>query len=275
MYKLNTRSVILGIGNLSAFVTLFSLHGTRYFTTLDLVRGYYQVPLDPETAEYTAFSSTRNHYQFKRLSFGLTNAPAAFQREMQVVLREFNSKQVVVYLDDILVMGRTFEEHLHLVEKVLLTLEEHGMKIKPSKCSFLKEEVKFLGHMVGRSGVRKSDDYVKAIQDFPRPEKVKQLRSFLGLVNFQRKFIPNCSTISKPLSRLLGTNDKSTIRWNDELQQAFDALKSAMAEDVELVYPDYSPDASPLELSTDASGAGGREKSRRRRVFRGYIYIYM
>ena len=115
---------------------VFSMHGNRYFTTLDLVKGYYQVPLDPDGAECTAFSTTRNHYQFKRLAFGLKNAPSAFQREMQSVLAGFDSKNVVVFIDDILIVSDSFEKHLHLVGQVLTTMANYGIKIKLSKCSF-------------------------------------------------------------------------------------------------------------------------------------------
>ena len=237
---------------------VFSLRGTQYFTTLDLVKGYYQVPLHPDSAECTAFSTTRNHYQFKRLSFGLKNAPGAFQREMQEVLREFDSKQVVVYIDDILIMGKSFADHLALVEKVLFTLERYGMKIRPSKCSWFQEEVTFLGHLVGRNGIRKSPAYVSAIRDFIMPTTVKQLRSFLGLVNFQRKFIPLCSIISKPLTRLMGVSDKTKLMWTEKMTESFESLKEAMSKDIELAYPDYDPSSPRMELSTDASqyGAG-------------------
>ena len=237
---------------------VFSLQGSRYFTALDLVRGYYQVPLDPETAEYTAFSTPRNHYQFRRLSFGLKNAPGAFQREMQEVLRDFDSKQVVVYIDDILILGKSFEEHLHLVERVLATLSEYGMKIKLHKCEWFKTEVQFLGHIVNRNGVRKCPEYVESVRSFPKPETVKQLRSFLGLVNFQRKFIPNCSLISKPLNSWLGKTDKLKIRWDTEMEDSFRQLKESMATEIELTYPNYAEDAEPLMLSSDASrfGAG-------------------
>ena len=237
---------------------VFGLGGTEYFTSLDLVKGYYQVPLHPDSYEYTAFSTARNHYHFKRLSFGLKNAPGAFQREMQEILKEFDTKQVVVYIDDILIMSRNFKEHVELVDAVLGALIRHGVKIKPSKCTWFKHEVEFLGHNVGRDGITKSDKYIKDVVDFPKPSNVKELRSFLGLVNFQRKFIPQCSIVCKPLTKLMGSSDKSKILWNAEMTEAFDRLKEFMAEDIKLSYPDYNPTAPLMELSTDASkfGAG-------------------
>ena len=234
---------------------IFGLHGMQYFTTLDLKKGYYQVPLEPESMEYTAFSTATNHYEFCRLPFGLKNAPGAFQREMQEVLREFNRKQVVVYIDDILIMSHSFEEHLSLVSEVLGTLIQYGIKVSAPKCFWFCEEVDFLGHVVGRRGLRKSDKYMNTVREYPRPTTVKQLRSFLGLINFQRKFIPHCSTISKPLSALTGLPDKHVLEWSEEMTTSFETLKSLIAEQIELAYPDYSSEHR-LELSTDASAFG-------------------
>ena len=237
---------------------IFGLSGIKFFTSLDLVRGYYQVPLHPDSYECTAFSTARNHYHFKRLSFGLKNAPGAFQREMQEILRDFDTKQVQIYIDDILILSRNFDEHVALVREVLHALIQHGVKIKPSKCSWFKSEVTFLGHLVGVDGIRKSEDYVKDVLEFPKPVTVKQLRSFLGLINFQRKFVPQCSVICKPLTKLMGASDRTKIIWSSDMTEAFDKLKELIADDVRLSYPDYSPAAPLMELSTDASkyGAG-------------------
>lgn len=239
--------------------SVFSLHGIQYFTSLDLVRGYYQLPLDENSKELTAFSTPFGHWQFRRLSFGLKNAPAVFQREMQRILTEFPKCKVIIYIDDVLILGRTFEEHLKLVDRVLMVFQEHGLKIKLRKCHWAQAEVKFLGHIVTRTGIRKSPEYVQKVKDFPRPTTVKELRGFLGLVNFQRKFIPKCSAISKPLSRLTGggkSQGSKKILWNDEMDQAFHKLKGLLEQEVLLSYPDYSANAEPLELYVDASGEG-------------------
>mgnify|MGYP000297764705 CR=1 FL=1 len=235
---------------------VFGLHGMKYFTTLDLVKGYYQVRLHPDCQEYTAFSTSKHHYQFKRLSFGLKNAPGAFQREMQEVLRDFDRKQVLVYIDDILIMSEDFDEHVILVEKVLNTLIEYNIRVKMKKCCWFAEEVKFLGHMVSQRGLRKCDSYMSIVRDFKKPTTVKELRSFLGLVNFQRKFIPDCAVRAKPLTVLTGKKDKFKLQWTEEMDKAFEDLKEAICAHVELSYPDYSEDAEKLELSTDASGFG-------------------
>lgn len=236
--------------------SIFSLHGIKYFTKLDLVRGYYQVNLEDSSKEFTAFSTPHGHYQFNRLSFGLRNAPAAFQREMQEVLREFPWKKVVVYIDDILIMETSFEKHVELVGQVLQTLKIHGIKIKPEKCEWCRTEVEFLGHIVSREGVKKTKSYVDKVDCFQRPTTVRELREFLGLINFQRKFIPNCSVIQKPLSAVTGGGGKKKLLWTSEMEAAFNALRQAVKEDIQLAFPNYGPDAEKLELWVDASMTG-------------------
>ena len=233
--------------------SIFGLQGTKYFTKLDCVKGYYQIPMEEASKQYTAFSTSRNHWQFKRLSFGLKNAPSAFQRAIQAVLRAFPSNKVIAYIDDILILGASFDEHLELVGRVLQALEAHAIKIKPSKCEWFCTEVEFLGHIVSATGMRKTTDYLNKVRDFPKPTTVKELREFLGLVNFQRKFVPNCSEIQKPLSKLTGGRSKKKLEWDDEMQLAFDKLKAEMAVELELGFPDYSEGAEKLELYVDAS----------------------
>ena len=236
--------------------SLFGLYGTKFFTRLDLVRGYYQLPIDKASRSYTAFSTPRNHWQFKRLSFGLRNAPSAFQREIQAVLSSLPSNKVIAYIDDILVMGNSYDEHLNLVSKVLQTLEIYGIKIKPAKCEFFKSEVDFLGHKISQTGIKKTGDYVDKVLKFRQPSTVGELREFLGLINFQRKFLPSCSEIQKPLSSLTGGRKSKILIWTPVMVAAFEKLKSDMQQEIELAYPDYSEGASNLELWVDASANG-------------------
>ena len=237
--------------------SIFGLHGTKFFTRLDLVRGYYQIPLEESSRPYTAFSTSKNHWQFKRLSFGFKNAPAVFQREIQAVLSGFPSNKVIMFIDDILIMSDTFEEHVSLVQKVLLTLQRYGIKIKPIKCEWFKSEVEYLGHNVSKSGIKKTSAYIDKVKSYPRPKTVGELREFLGLVNFQRKYIPNCSLIQKPLSKLTGNHRRSKVlNWTTEMNDSFEKLKCDMEKDIELSYPDYREGASELELWVDASGQG-------------------
>ena len=238
--------------------SVYGLHGMRYFTSLDLVRGYYQVPLDESSRELTAFSTSRSHYQFKRLAFGLRNAPAAFQKALQGILRELPWKKVIVFIDDILIMSESYKEHLYLVERVLQTLGTYGIKIKPGKCQWFEERVDFLGHVISPSGMKKQEAYRDKVLSFPEPQTVSQMREFLGLINFQRKFVPHASTIQKPLSAVTGGKKNAPIVWDAEKRESFNKLKSLMAEDVELAFPCYDVGSSPLELYVDASeyGAG-------------------
>ena len=236
--------------------SIFGLSGTKFFSRLDLVRGYYQVPLDEGSKQYTAFSTNRNHWQFKRLSFGLRNAPSAFQREIQAVLSSFPSNKVVAYIDDILIMSATFEEHVSLVSKVLQTLENYHIKIKASKCEWFQSEVQFLGHIVGSTGIRKTPEYMERISNYPKPKTHGELREFLGFVNFQRKYIPQCSTIQKPLSSLTGGAKNKLLDWTVEMTESFETLKREMKTELELGYPDYSEGANKLELYVDASDCG-------------------
>ena len=196
-----------------------SLGGVQYFTSLDLVRGYYQMPIEENSKEYTAFSTPRSHWQFKRLPFGLKNSPAAFQREMQSILKEFPWKKVLVYIDDILVMEQTWEKHLDLLDKVLTTLGKRGVKIKLSKCQFAKPQIQFLGHLVSRDGISKPPEYIKAIAEYKLPTTTSEMRKFLGLVGFQRKFIPRCAEIAKPLSAETAGNKNDKITWTQEMSE--------------------------------------------------------
>ena len=235
---------------------IFSLHGVRYFSSLDLVRGYYQLPLTDASKEYTAFSTPRGHYQFKRLSFGMKNGPSVFQKNLSTILSGFPQKKVIVYIDDVLLMSETFDEHLDLVERVLSTLVAFGVKVKSSKCNWFTSEVDYLGHIVSSEGLRKSPAYVEKVSQIPQPATVGEMREFLGLANFQRKFVPNFSSLQKPLSEKTGGKRGKKIEWTDEMASAFEKIKGQIKKDVQLAFPDYSDDAEPLELFVDASGVG-------------------
>ena len=269
--ELNSKTIAdrYPMANLSEAV--FSLHGAAYFTTLDLVRGYYQMEVDKESRKYTAFSTARGHWQYRRMPFGLRNAPAAFQRAMQIILREFPRSKVIVYLDDILIIESSFEKHRELVVKVLNTLIHHGVKIKLEKCSWFQQKVDFLGHEVSTTGVKKDPKYVEKVKNFPRPETVRQLQEFMGLINWQRKFVPNYATIGKPLYALTGQKKTARLKWTDEMLEAFDSLKKLLTNDVELTFPDYSESAALFELFVDASATGAgaclcQEQSGERKV---------
>ena len=254
--ELNSKTIPDRFPMTNLLDSVYSLHGFKYFTTIDLVRGYYQMEVDEDSRQYTAFSTSRGHWQYKRMPFGLKNAPAAFQRAMQTILSAFPRNRVIVYLDDILIIEKDFEKHKILVKQVLNTLISHGIKIKLEKCSWFKDKVEFLGHEVSTTGVKKHPSYIKKVNEFPKPETVKELQEFMGLVNWQRKFVPKCAMIGKSLYAQTGGKPKSKITWTPEMLTAFQRLKEILIDDVELAFPDYSKDAPPLQLYVDASATG-------------------
>ena len=185
--------------------------------------------------------------------------PQHFSGLCKQITQEFSRQKVIVYIDDVLIMSRTYEEHLSLVERLLSTLKAAGVKIKPSKCTWFQPRVHYLGHLVGREGIRKSPEFVEKVLNFGKPQTVGDLRQFLGLANFQRKFVDRFSEIQKPLSELTGgRNRRKRIVWTPQMEESFEKLKAGLAEDVLLAYPEYGEDVKPLQLFVDASlvGAG-------------------
>ena len=235
---------------------IYKLQGVKYFTSLDLTRGYYQMPMADDSKDYTAFSTAHGHWQFKRMPFGLRNAPGSFQRMILDVLKGFSRSSVIVYIDDILILSEDFESHRILVEKVLTTLGDHGLKIKPRKCEFFSNSVDYLGHTISSDGLTKPKKFIDKVNDYPKPKTVRQLQEFLGFANFQRKFVPHFSEIAQPLYKQITRNSRRIIQWDDTLDKSFDDLKTILARDIRISFPDYSEGAELLELYVDASGRG-------------------
>ncbi len=227
---------------------LDSLSGAKYFCTLDLASGYWQVKMAEEDREKTAFVTHMGLFEFNVMPFGLCNAPATFQRMMDNVLRGLKDKICLCYLDDVVIYGKTFEETLHNLDLVLERLQEANLKIKPKKCDLFHTEIKYLGFIVSDKGVKTDPDKVSAIVEWSTPTRVGHVRSFLGTTSYYRKFIPNFANIAKPLHKLIGK--KSTLHWADEAQKAFENLKKALVSAPILVYPDMS---KPFIVDTDAS----------------------
>ena len=221
------------------------------FSTVDLQSGYFQVELDEASRPYTAFTTQTGQFMFVRMAQGLRNSPLTFMRLMNTVLSGLIGKDVFCFLDDVIIASNSISEHLHTLSLVLSRFEEAGLKIKLSKCAFLKSEVKFLGHKVDKRGIQTLDDKVAAVKQFPVPTNADQIRSFLGLAGFYRQFIKDFSQIARPLTQLLKKNAK--FQWTDDEQLAFDALKSALCSAPILAIPDFTKD---FILCTDASGYG-------------------
>ena len=226
-----------------------SLSGSVFFSTLDLASGYWQVEMDPADREKTAFSTAQGHFQFATMPMGLSGAPATFQKLMNLVLRGLHWTSALVYLDDIIVFSRTFSEHLSRLEEVFSRLRGAGLKLKMSKCSFAQRSVKFLGHVVSEKGVHTDPGKTEKVSQWPIPTSVKELRSFLGLANYYRRFVENFSSISAPLTEL--TRKGKRFQWGQPEQDAFNQLRQALCSSPILAYPDY--EGKPFRLKTDAS----------------------
>jgi hypothetical protein len=228
---------------------LDKLGRARYFTALDCASGYLQVPIAEEDRHKTAFSTANGHFEFKRMPFGLKSAPSTFQRMMNNVLSELIGDRCLVYMDDILIIGENLREHNQKLRGVFQKLREYNLKIEPDKCEFLKEELNYLGHVVTSEGVRPDENKIKAVVEFPTPKTQKDIKSFLGLAGYYRKFISDFSAIARPLTNLL--KKENDWNWTEQEQASFDLLKFKLTNTPLLQYPDFS---KPFILTTGASG---------------------
>lgn len=230
---------------------LDAVSGSKYFTSLDLTSGYHQVLISEEDRPKTAFRTPWGHYQFKVLIEGLTNAPATFQSVMNSIFHPFLRRFVVVYLDDILIHSKTAEDHQRHVRQVLEVLRRERFYVCESKSSFANSETKFLGHIVSSEGIRPDPKKVASVQDWPVPKNVHDVRSFLGLVNYFRKFIKDFASLAVPMTNL--TRAKHPWDWSERCEQSFLALKHALTNAPLLTSPDVN---KPYEVVTDASTVG-------------------
>ena len=202
------------------------LQGAKFFTKIDLRQGYHQIRIKEADVEKTAFRTRYGHYEYMVLPFGLTNAPATFMGLMNEVFRPLLDKSVVVYLDDILVYSRTWEDHLRDVGEVLARLRDSQLYAKMSKCEFGKESVEFLGHVVSNMGVQVDAKKVEAVQAWPPPTNIHDLRAFLGLANYYRRFVHNYSKLTLPLTRMLKKG--AVVHMGVAEMEAFDCIKDAL-----------------------------------------------
>lgn len=227
---------------------LDKLGHSQYFTTLDLASGFHQLEVQPEDIPKTAFSTPYGHYEYKRMPFGLKNAPATFQRVMDSVLCGLQGERCFVYLDDIVVFASSLQEHQQKLEEVFYRLRKYQLKVQPDKCEFLRREVAYLGHIISNEGVKPNPDKIKAVEEFPVPKSCKDIKAFLGLTGYYRRFIPNFSKLTKPLTSLL-KKDVPFI-WGESQQMAFEQCKQLLINPPILQYPDFTKE---FILTTDAS----------------------
>ena len=226
-----------------------SLTGGKQFTKLDLRSAYQQMPLDAESAKLVTINTHQGLYEYTKLPFGVSSAPAIFQRSMDSILQGL--PQVICYLDDILITGKSEGEHIKNLEEVLKRFKEHGITLKKDKCVFFQKSVEYLGRVVDAQGIRTSERKVQAVREAPAPENIQELRSVLGMINYYGKFIPNLSTLLHPLHNLLKANQP--WKWSAECQQVFQKVKHCLTQAPVLVH--HNPDL-PLVLAADASAYG-------------------
>lgn len=225
------------------------LHGAKYFTKLDLMSGYHQVRIAEKDIPKTAFRTRYGHFEFLVLPFGLTNAPATFMRLMNDIMRPYLDRFVIVYIDDLLIFSKTKEEHdLHL-RLVLDTLRQHQLVAKLSKCSFFKEEIDFLGHVINSNGIQPDPRKIQVLKEWPKPTTVSELRSFLGLASFFRKFVPGFAKIAAPMSDLFKSG-ASIDSWGALQDKAFTQVKEALTTPPCLIIFDHT---KPTVVRADAS----------------------
>ena len=226
------------------------LQGAKVFSKIDLESGYWQVRIAEGDIPKTAFRTRYGHFEFMVMPFGLTNAPAAFQAAMNDLFREHLDDFVVVFLDDILVYSKDPSKHLEHLRIVLEKLHQHQFFAKLSKCSFGQESIEFLGHIVGPDGIKMDPKKVEAVRQWPRPATVTEVRAFLGLAGYYRRFVKGFSKIAAPLTNLTRQDSDVPASWDAACEEAFRALKEALTSAPVLLFPDIT---KPFVVYTDAS----------------------
>ena len=229
-----------------------ALKGSKYFTCLDLNKGFMQLWLDEESSNKCSFPFNGTLWRFLRVPFGLKSAPGWFQCQMQAVLSGLGPEELLIYIDDFLIHSPDIDSHLITLEKVLSRLQQYGLKIKPEKCNILKTEVSYLGHRITPSGITPLESSVNNIKNFPRPTSCREVRRAIGMANWYREYAPNFSNIIKPLTQSMA---KKSFSWTPECEAAFEEMKTLFSSDMVLAYPDYRSE-NPLILTCDASAAG-------------------
>ena len=242
---------------------LDSLSGNNYFTVLDMKAGYHQIEILEEHKQRTAFTvGPLGFFEFNKMPFGLVNAPATYQRLQEECLGDLNLKICFIYLDDVIVFSKTFEDHIQRLTLIFDRFRKFGLKLSPKKCSFFMKKVKYIGHIVSAEGVQADPDKVSKVKNWPVPQTPEEVRQFLGFAGYYRKFIFNFSQIARPLIDIMATGKKprgkrkippSSWKWGPAQDTAFEMLKDRLTSAPVLGYPNFS---TPFELHTDASLKG-------------------
>ena len=232
--------------------SLIKFFGMRYFSSIDLRSGYWQIILNTLSRPKTAFSSRYGHYEWNVIPFGLSNAPGAFQRRMNRVLHKYIDKFCIVYLDDILIYSKTQEEHERHVKTILKALDRAGMVLNLEKCKFFAQEIRFLGHIIDKDGSKPDPHNIEKILNWPTPRNITDTRGFVNLAGNYRKYIKSFAKIAEPLTDLMkGSPLKGTpIKWGEREEESFQALKKAISSEPVLRHPQIG---KPCWIDPDAS----------------------
>ena len=233
--------------------TLDQLQHAKYFSSMDLRSGFWQIELDLASRDKTAFISHAGLFQFRVMPFGLTNAPATFQRLMDLVLGRVKWLCALIYLDDIIVYSSSFDDYLHHLDLVLQQIQWSGLTLKIDKCHFCKTHLKYLGHVVSKEGIRPDPDKLNTVREYPVPNKLKAVRTFLDLSSYYRRFIKDYATIAEPLIALTPHSDSKTFHWTEACQNSFETLRQHLVEAPIIAYPRFD---QPFILQLDASEIG-------------------
>lgn len=227
---------------------LDQLKDSKFFSTLDCASGFHQVEIEPNSRPKTAFSTPFNHFHFKKMSFGLSNSPSTYQRMVDKVLSGLQGEEIFIFMDDVIIYSATLEEHMRKLREVLQRFKKAGLILQTEKCHFLRRKIVYLGHVISEDGVQPDPDKIRAVKAFPVPKSKKNVKQFLGLVNYYRRFIPNMAKIAKPLNDTLKKSNQ--FKWTEECQFAFETLRDILCDDSILQYPDFT---KPFVVTTDSS----------------------
>lgn len=248
---------------------LDSLSGACWFSTMDLSSGYWQVELEPNDKEKTAFNTGSGLYQFKVMPMGLTNAPPTFQRLMELVLHGLHWKECLIYLDDVLVFSRSFADHLQNLREVFSRFRSAGLMLKGRKCQLARTQVTFLGHIVSNRGLQPDARNLEKVSGWPTPRTATEVRAFIGLCSYYRRFVKNFSVIAAPLHTL--TQKGAIFKWTVECEDAFQSLKHALTHPPIVAHPMFT---QPFLLYTDASQVSIGSVLAQRRDNREHVIAY-